>query len=217
MYPKVRDIDSGSLLSGEEDDQRKSRDPTFVVSKQIKSPVKLPSASKTIKNDSNSEPKTKSLNSTKNAPDKDGPTKIVNAVSVLRNRKHRMKVEIAKISVKIHEGNDAMEKWIRKQDYAQAQEVKSQLEIHQKEKDRLTKILDNADSDELKEALQELLPGVTDRDMDISSTDLNSKDSVNKENSDQATMQNQTTDAKNKEIKNKKSAMDFTVSNSIQF
>ena len=75
--------------------------------------------------------------------------------AVLEDRKHRMKVEIAKLIVKINEGNDDLEKCVERQEFLKAQEIKTSVAMLQEEKITLSLILDRENATEIKEALEQ--------------------------------------------------------------
>ena len=73
--------------------------------------------------------------------------------AVFEDRKHRMKVEIAKLVVKINELKDALEKSIEKQEFLLAQEIKTTITSSESEKTTLSLILQKENASEMKDAL----------------------------------------------------------------
>merc|ERR1712020_780064 len=73
--------------------------------------------------------------------------------AVFEDRKHRMKVEIAKLVVKINELKDALEKSIEKQEFLLAQEIKTTITSSESEKMALSLILQKENASEMKDAL----------------------------------------------------------------
>ena len=74
---------------------------------------------------------------------------------ILEYRKHRIKIEKAKIIVKLVEAKDALEKCIQRQDFVVAQTLKTQIDALEEDKDKLQCILNNADPKELNKALED--------------------------------------------------------------
>merc|ERR1712001_279794 len=74
--------------------------------------------------------------------------------AVLEDRKHRIKVEIAKLLVKINEHKDDLEKCVQKQDFLMAQEIKTNITTFESDKVILEGILEREDGDELKDAIE---------------------------------------------------------------
>ena len=74
---------------------------------------------------------------------------------VLEDRKHKMKVEIAKLVVKINENKDLLDKSVERQDFLLAQEFKNTLATLEGEKQQLSSVLERGDAVELKSVLDQ--------------------------------------------------------------
>ena len=74
---------------------------------------------------------------------------------VLEDRKHKMKVEIAKLVVKINENKDSLDKSVERQDFLLAQEFKNTLATLEEEKQKLSSVLERGDAVELKSVLDQ--------------------------------------------------------------
>ena len=75
--------------------------------------------------------------------------------AVLDERKHKMKVEIAKLVVKINESKDALDKAVERQEFLVAQELKTSLTTLEDDKLKLSSVLERGDAVELKSTLDE--------------------------------------------------------------
>ena len=75
--------------------------------------------------------------------------------AVLEHRKQRIRIEIAKIQVKIIEVKDALEKSVQKQDFLIAQDLKTKINNMELDKDKLAHILENACPQELQNVIDE--------------------------------------------------------------
>ena len=86
-------------------------------------------------------------------PEKDDSKKFCSP-AVLEERKHRIKVEIAKLLVKINECKDDLEKCVEKQEFLMAQKIKTKITTLEADKLALSSILEREDAVELKDALE---------------------------------------------------------------
>ena len=68
---------------------------------------------------------------------------------VLEERKHRMKVEIAKLVVRINENKDDLDKYVERQEFLMAQEIKTIITSLEEEKLTLSLILEREDGKEI--------------------------------------------------------------------
>ena len=81
--------------------------------------------------------------------EKSNSTSICSPV-VLDERKHKMKVEIAKLVVKINESKDALDKAVERQEFLVAQELKTSLTTLEDDKLKLSSVLERGDAVEIK-------------------------------------------------------------------
>ena len=75
--------------------------------------------------------------------------------TILEYRQHRINMVRAKITVKIIEAKDALENCIQRQDFLAAQALKTQINVMAEDNDKLQCILNDANSEELNNALEE--------------------------------------------------------------
>ena len=106
------------------------------------------SSTENIENNLCSTPKQKLLS-------KNNDSNKVCSPAVLEDRKHRMKVEIAKLLVKINERKDDLEKYVERQEFLLAQEMKTTITTLEAEKLKLSSVLERGDGSEIKEALDQ--------------------------------------------------------------
>ena len=150
------DIDVSKMDVDQEEPSSRSTSPNDCIIEEPACSINtVPSNDKSEKLDSGKKSKNKINSFLPNTPKSYSGCKEISYKStcspaVLEERKHRMKVEIAKLIVKINENKDALEKSVERQEFLLAQELKTTIATLETEKMTLVSVLEREDAVELK-------------------------------------------------------------------
>ena len=125
--------------------------------------------------------------------------------ATLEHQKRSVSVQLAKLKVKAMEDKDKMDKAVQDQEFLLAAELKNSLAVTQKEMEKLEKVLDRCDPDELKNIIVESTP-VRKRPAEVAATSCQTPTQVSTGGTPSAVKVKKLTPKKQKEREDKAKA-----------